>query len=108
MLAMGILFITGCQTIFRDGLDSKRVLVVALASSLGLGLHNHSIVRDLFGDELGGLLGNGVMIGAIVAIGMTFVLEALSTRRPRLEVSLDMASLPEIDKFLSRLASSMA
>ncbi len=104
MLAMGMLFVSGWQTILREGLDPRRVLVVALASTLGLGLHNHSIIRDLLGDELGGLLGNGVTIGAVVAIGMTLLLEAIDTRRSRLEVTLDMASLPAIDEFLTRLA----
>ncbi len=107
MLAMGILFVSGWQTIFRDGLDPRRMLVVALASALGLGLHGHPIARDLFGDSFGGLLGSGFTIGAVVALGMTFVLEALGTRRSRLEVVLDMASLPDIDKFLTRLASGL-
>ena len=107
MLAMGMLFVSGWQTILREGLDPRRVLVVALASTLGLGLHNHSIMRDLLGDELGGLLGNGVTIGAVVAIGMTLLLEAIDTRRSRLEVTLDMASLPAIDEFLTRLASRL-
>ena len=108
MLAMGMLFVSGWQTILRDGLDPKRVLVVALASALGLGLHNHSIIPDLFGDEIGGLLGNGVTIGAVVAIGMTLLLEAISSRRSRLEVTLDMASFPAIDEFLTRLAARLA
>ena len=30
MLAMGVLFVSGWQTILRDGLDSRRALVVAL------------------------------------------------------------------------------
>jgi len=107
MLAMGILFVSGWQTIFRDGLDPRRMLVVALASALGLGLHGHPIARDLFGDDLGGLLGSGFTIGALVALGMTFLLEALGTRRSRLEAVLDMASLPDIDKFLTRLASRL-
>ena len=107
MLAMGMLFVSGWQTILREGLDPRRVLVVALASALGLGLHNHSIMRELLGDELGGLLGNGVTIGAVVAIGMTLLLEAFDTRRSRLEVTLDMASLPAIDEFLTRLASRL-
>ena len=107
MLAMGMLFVSGWQTILRDGLDSRRVLVVALASALGLGLHNHAIIRDLLGDEVGGLLGNGVTIGAVVAIGMTLVLEALSPRRERLEARLDMGSLPAIDDFLTRLAARL-
>ena len=107
MLAMGILFVSGCQTILRDGIDPPRMLVVALASSLGLGLHGHPLTRELFGDELGALLGSGVTIGAIVAIGMTLLLEAVSTRRLRLEVTLDMASFSAIDDFLTRLASGM-
>jgi NCS2 family nucleobase:cation symporter-2/xanthine permease XanP len=105
MLAMGMLFVSGWQTILRDGLDSRRVLVVAVASALGLGLHNHPIMRDLFGEELGGLLANGVTIGSVVAIGMTLLLEAMGTRRSRLEATLDMASLPAIDAFLARLGS---
>ena len=72
MLAMGILFVSGWQTIFRDGLDPQRMLVVALASALGLGLDGHPIIGDLFGDELGALLGSGFTIGAVVTIGMTF------------------------------------
>ena len=107
MVAMGILFVSGIQTILRDGIDPQRVLVVALASALGLGLHGHPLTRDLFGDELGALLGNGVTIGAVVAIGMTLLLEAMSTRRSRLETTLDIASFPAIDEFLTRLASRL-
>ena len=107
MLAMGILFVSGCQTILRNGLDPQRMLVVALACALGLGLDGHPITTDLFGDELGALLGNGVMIGAVVAIGMTLLLEAMSTRRSRLDVTLDMASLPELHEFLDQLANRL-
>ena len=109
MLAMGILFVSGLQTILRDGLDPQRMLVVALASALGLGLHGHPVTHDLFGDELlGGLLGNGVTIGAVVAIAMTLAFQVMSARRSRLEVTLDMASLPEINEFLDRLASRLS
>ena len=107
ILAMGVLFVSGCQTILRDGLDPQRVAVVALATALGFGLHGHPIMADLFGEEMGALLGNGVTVGAVVAIGMTFLFETLRARRARLEVSLDMASLPAIDEFLSELASGL-
>ena len=107
MLAMGMLFVSGCQTVLREGLDPRRMLVVALASALGLGLHRHPLTRDLFGDEYGELLGNGVTIGAITAIGMTLLIEAMSTRRSRLEATLDTASIPLIDEFLVRLASRL-
>ena len=107
MLAMGMLFVSGWQTILRDSLDSRRVLVVALASALGLGLHNHSIMRNLLGDELGGLLGNGATIGAVVAIGMTLLLEAFKARPSRLEVKLDMDSIPAIDEFLAGVGTGL-
>ena len=107
MLAMGMLFVSGCQTVLREGLDPRRMMVVALASALGLGLHRHPLTRDLFGDEYGELLGNGVTIGAITAIGMTLLIEAMSTRRSRLEATLDTASIPLIDEFLVRLASRL-
>ena len=108
MFAMGILFVSGWQTILRDGLDPRRAVVVAMASALGLGLHGHPVAKDLFGDELGGLLGSGATIGAVVAIGMTLLLEAVGSRRSRLEATLEMASLPAIDEFLTRLASRLA
>ena len=107
LLAMGMLFVSGWQTILRDGLDPRRMLVVALASGLGLGLHGHPIMADLFGDDLGKLIGNGVMIGAVAAIVMTLFLEAMGTRRSRLDATLDMGSLPAIDEFLSSLASRL-
>ena len=108
MLAMGVLFVHGCKTTLRDGLNPQRMLVVALASALGLGLHGNSVMRDLLGDEWGSLLGSGVTIGATVAIGMTLLLESMNTRRSRLEVTLAMESLPAIDEFLARLASRLA
>ena len=99
MLAMAILFVGGWQKILRDGLDPRRMLEVALASSLGLGLHEHPIMTDLFG--------NGVTIGALVAIVMTLLLVAMSPRRSRLEAALDIASRQAIDEFLSRPASRL-
>ena len=108
VLAMGVLFVNGLQTIMREGLDLRRIVIVALASALGLGLHGHPLTGDLFGNDLGALLGSGVTIGAVVAIGLTLLFEAFSTRRARLEVALDMASLPEVDEFLAGLASRLS
>lgn len=107
MLAMGVLFVSGCQSIFRDGLDPRRAVVVAVSCALGLGLNGHPLTRDLFGEELGGLLGSGVTVGAVVAIVMTFLLETMRTRSSRLDVTLHIDSLPAIDEFLSQLASRM-
>ena len=52
-------------------------------------------------------LAGGVMIGAVVAIGMTLLFEAMNTRRSRLNVTLDMSSLQDLHDFLDRLASRL-
>jgi NCS2 family nucleobase:cation symporter-2/xanthine permease XanP len=107
MLAMGMLFVSGCQTVLRDGLDTRRTLVVALGATLGFGLHRHPLMMDIFGEEYGELLANGVTVGAVAAIGMTLFAQALSSRRARLEVKLDAASIPAIDEFLVGVASKL-
>ena len=38
MPLLGMLFVVGWQTILRDGINPRRVLVGALASALGLGV----------------------------------------------------------------------
>jgi NCS2 family nucleobase:cation symporter-2/xanthine permease XanP len=107
MLAMGMLFVSGCQTVLRDGLNTRSRLVVALGATLGFGLHGHPLMSDVFGDEFGNLLANGVTISAIVAIGMTLFAELLSSRRARLEVKLEEASIPAINEFLLGVASKL-
>ncbi len=46
------------------------------------------------------LLGNSMTAGALVAILMTTFMELTGSRRKRMVVELDMASLPKIDEFL--------
>ena len=107
MLIFGLFFVGGVQAIMRDGLDQKRTLTVAVALTLGLGLHGHPIMQEVLGDELGSLLSNGVMIGALAAIIMTLSIEAFGARRSQLEVTLEMDSLPAIDDFLIQLAEKL-
>lgn len=107
MFALGMLFASGCRTVVRDGIDARRTLVVALGATLGLGLHGHPLMRDIFGEEFGDLLGNGVTVAAISAIAMTLLTEVVSGRRARLEVKLDAASIPALDEFLVGVASRL-
>ncbi|MXW23741.1 MAG: hypothetical protein F4Z96_03595, partial [Chloroflexi bacterium] len=107
VMVLGLFFVGGMQTVLKDGLDAQKALVVALSFAIGLGVHGHDVVADVFGETLGALLGNGVMIGTLVAIGMTAFLEWTNPRPRRLETDLDMAALPSVDEFLSELASEM-
>jgi len=104
-MALGLYFVSGFRAIVRDGLDPERALIVAVSLTIDIGLHEHPIMDDLLGSELGGLVGNGVMLGTVVAMVMTLAINRLGTRSSRLEVALAMDSLPAINRFLQGLAS---
>ena len=106
LTAIALLFVGGVRTVVQDGLDSQKVLVVGIAFSLGAGIDQQTIFADLLGGTWGPLLDNGMLIGAIAAILMTLFLSLTSPRLGgRLQVKLDVASLPEIDAFVRRVAS---
>ena len=74
LLALGIFFVEGLQTIIRDGLDLEKSLVVGLSFAVGAGLLQHNIVESLLGHPWGALLGNGITVGAATAIALTVFL----------------------------------
>ena len=105
LMALGVIFVGGIQTIVQGGLDAQKSLVVGLALSIGLGLDGHEVIPFVLGDTLGAAFSSGVMYGAIVAIGLTQLLDRTGPRPRRLETDLDMGELPAIDEFLQELAA---
>ncbi len=108
LMAIGLIFVEGIRTVVQAGLDAQKVMVVAIAFSLGAGIENQTIFADLVGGTWGGLLDNGMLIGALAAILMTVFLDLTNPRKGgRLQVKLDVASLPEIDKFVRNQAAAL-
>ena len=107
LLVLGLFFVGGMQTVVRDGLDAQKVLVVALAFAVGLGVDGQDILVDAFGETLGSLLGNGVMAGTAVAILLTAFIEWTNPRPERLRAELGMAALPRVDEFLRGVAAGL-
>lgn len=107
LVAIGMLFVEGIQTLARAGLDPQKAIVVGLAFSIGLGMQHQNILEDLLPSPWGALLGNGMTIGTATALVLTAFLELTSPRRRRLEVRLDIADLPRIDAFLQEIAAKM-
>ena len=105
LIALGMLFVEGIQTLVRSGLNPQKALVAGLAFSIGLGMQHQNILQDLLGSPWGTLLGNGITIGTVTAIALTAFLELTRPRRRRLEVRLDIAALPRIDAFLQEVAA---
>ena len=108
LVAIGMLFVEGIQTLARAGLDPQKAIVVGLAFSIGLGMQHQNILVDLLPSPWGALLGNGMTIGTATALVLTAFLELTSPRSRRLEVRLDIADLPQIDAFLQEVAAKMS
>ena len=107
LVAIGMLFVEGIQTLARAGLEPQKAIVVGLSFSIGLGMQHQNILASLLGSPWGALLGNGMTVGTATAIALTAFLELTSPKRRRLEVRLDIGDLPRIDAFLLEIAAKM-
>ncbi len=107
LMIMGLLFVEGMRTVFQDGLDQRKALVVGVALAIGVSIENQHIFADLLGGTWGASLDNGMTVGVLTAILLTSFMELTSPQRRRLVVELDISALPEIDAFLHELASKI-
>ena len=107
LIALGMLFVEGIQTLVRSGLDPQRAIVVGLAFAIGLGMQHQNIFENLLASPWDRLLGNGMTAGTATAIALTVFLEWTGPRRQRLEVRLNIADLPRIDAFLQNVAAKL-
>ena len=107
LVAIGMLFVEGIQTLSRAGLDAQKAIVVGLAFALGLGMQNQNVLQELLGNPWGMLLGNGITVGTVTAIALTAFLELTNPRPRRLETRLDICELPRIDAFLKEVAEGL-
>lgn len=100
-----VIFIGGMRTVLQEGGDFRTTLVAGLAFWIGNGVEHERVLPSLAHGAWGALLSSGITVGSVAAILMSMFLELTSPRRRRLDVGLDMASLPEIDDFFRELAS---
>ena len=107
LMVLGLFFVGGMQTVFKDGLDSQTILTVALSFAIGLGVHGSDVATDVLGETVGALLGNGVMVGTLVAIAMTTFMDWTNPRPQRLDTALGMEALPGVDEFMREVAAEM-
>ena len=73
---------------------------------MGIGFQNQVILPDLLTGTLGTLLSNGMTTGSVCVILLTLLMEFTSRRRRRLNVAMNLSSLPRIDSFLQGFAAS--
>jgi len=101
---MGLLFVEGMRIVVQDGLDQRKTLVVAIAFSAGVGVEHQGFFANMFGGTWASSLDTSMTVGALLAILMTFAMEAFGQRPLRIRCQLHTDSLPRIDEMLLRLA----
>ena len=104
-VVLALTFVRGMTEVVQDGIDHRKALIAGVAFWVGVGCQNDLLFPELLAELGGGLLGNGITAGGILAILMTLFLEVTSPRRSRIEVALDLSVLPQIRAFLDAFAS---
>ena len=102
---LALIFVEGMRTVFRDGIDAQKSLIMGIAFWIGLGFEYKFIFPDLLSGAWETLFGNGMVVGGIVAIGLVQFVGLTSRRRRRVRTELSASALPEIDEFLRGFAS---
>ena len=103
---LSLLFVQGMRTVFRDGVDGRKAAVIGVSLWIGIGFQNQVILPDLLTGTVGTLLSNGVTTGSVCVILLTLLMEFTSRRRRRLNVAMNLSSLPRIDSFLQEFAAN--
>ena len=101
---IALVFVEGVKTVANDGLDQQKTLILGLAFWMGIGFEYKFVFPDLLDGSLGTILGNGMVVGGLVAIVLTqFV--GLSRRRRRARFELSPSVVPQLDEFLEAFAA---
>ena len=104
LFLMGAYIVEGIRTVWQEGLDHRRGLILGLSLSVGIGLEMTGVPGELPGAQWYGFLNNGLTAGTLVAVLMTWFVELTDARPQRLEVAFTPRSLGEVDAFLRRVA----
>jgi len=107
LMVMGMLLVEGMRMLFREGLDQRNTLIVAITLAVGLGVESLNVFGVNPESLWISILGNGTTVGILVMIGLTTLLELTSPRGKKLEVELRTSSLTRIDQFLQDFAGNI-
>ena len=104
---LGLVFVGGIRMIIQDGIDRQTATIVGVAFWIGAGFEHHWISSDRLDRIWMLLLGNGIISGGLAAILMSEFVELTGPRRRRLDTELRISALPDIDRFLCKVASKL-
>ncbi len=106
VVVIGLLFVEGINTLVRSGIDHQKSIIVGLAFAAGLGMEFQNLFEGLVVEPWDDLLGNGITVGTVTAIGLTALMNLSKPRAKRIETQLNLDRLHVIDNFLQNVAAS--
>ena len=110
VFTLSLLFVQGMRTALQGGMDGKKAAIIGVSLWIGMGFQNQFILPDLLfrngAGTVGTLLSNGMTTGSLCVILLTLLMGLTSGRRGRLNVDMNLSSLPRIDAFLRQFAAS--
>ena len=101
---IGLVFVEGLRTVFKEGINQQKALILGVSFWIGLGFEYRFILPDLLTGAWETLLGNGMVVGGAIAIFLTMLIGITRNRRRRIRTVLDYSSLPQINDFLRGFA----
>ena len=104
---LGLVFVGGIRMIIQDNIDRHTATIVGVAFWIGAGFEHHWISSDRLDRIWSSLLSNGIISGGLAAILMSEFVELTGPRRRRLDTELRISALPDIDRFLCKVASKL-
>ena len=101
IIIFGMLFIEGARTAFAGQFDQKKATITGVSMVMGL---SAGVLSGFFEGTPSHLVGNSIVIGGMMAVGMTAFTELSGLRAKKLRIDLSESSLPAIDGFLGDFA----
>ena len=101
IIIFGMLFIEGARTAFTGQIDQKKATITGVSMVMGL---SAGAFGGFFDATPSYIVGNVVVVGGMVAVGLTAFTELSGFRAKKLRIDLSESSLPAFDDFLHRFA----
>ncbi|MCY4129348.1 MAG: purine/pyrimidine permease [Gammaproteobacteria bacterium] len=98
-------FTVGLKMAVSERVDQRQGMIIGLAFWIGAGCQYGFIFPEFVASFAGGMFNNALTTGGLIAILLSAVLVATSSRRDRFESSLSISSLSVMREFVSDLTS---
>ena len=104
MVIIAVLFMLGTRIVIQDGMDYRKATIVGLSFWVGVGFQSGEISTAGLPSFLQQMLDNGMTSGGLTALLLTAFMELTGPRRLRMQTTLQVESLTEIQQFLEGFA----